>query len=126
MHIKNLLERSCLFIAIVSTLVVAVLSLMSMEGVPNLTYPYTDKFEHSFAYAFLSFFWLLSCQIRKIKTTFLILILCLVLFGVIIEVLQSNMSNHRTGDFLDVIANTIGILIGYFVLKILNRLYLQV
>lgn len=94
---------------------------MSMKGVPNFKYNHIDKIEHTFAYAFMSFFWMLSCQLDKIKINFLNLILNIIVFGVIIEVLQSLMKAGRTGDYLDVIANSTGVIIGYLILKLLKR-----
>ncbi|NJB81370.1 VanZ family protein [Wenyingzhuangia aestuarii] len=97
-----------------------------MEGVPNFKYNYTDKFEHAFAYAFMSFFWMLSCQLGKIKLKFLHLILIIILYGIVIEVLQASLTVSRTGDLLDVMANSIGVILGYVILRLLRRLYLQV
>lgn len=97
-----------------------------MEGVPNFTYSYTDKFEHVLAYAVISFFWSLSCKLGKINLSFLSLLLIIIGYGIIIEFLQMSVTNHRTGDLLDVIANSTGVFLGYIFLKILSRINLQV
>ncbi|ANW97165.1 hypothetical protein AXE80_13100 [Wenyingzhuangia fucanilytica] len=97
-----------------------------MEGIPNFKYSYTDKFEHVFAYAVISFFWMLSCKLGKVKLSFLALFLIIIAYGIIIELLQSSVTSSRTGDLLDVMANSIGVILGYVFLKLLNRIYLQV
>lgn len=97
-----------------------------MKAVPNLKYSHIDKFEHAFAYAFLSFFWFVSCELGKVKIKLLYLIMVLVAYGVVIEILQTTLTASRTGDLLDVLANSIGVLVGWFIFKILRPIYLQV
>ncbi len=97
-----------------------------MDGIPNLKYAYTDKFEHVFAYATMTFFWVLSYQLNKIKVRLVVLILSIVLFGAIIEIMQVKLTAYRTGDFLDIAANSIGILFGCLFFKLVNRIYLHV
>ncbi|MGY5355215.1 VanZ family protein [Wenyingzhuangia sp. IMCC45467] len=97
-----------------------------MENVPNFSVSYTDKFEHVLAYAVISFFWMLSCKLGKINLSFLSLLLIIIGYGIIIEILQMSITSHRTGDLLDVMANSIGVILGYIFLKILSRIYLQV
>ncbi|MDO6800991.1 VanZ family protein [Wenyingzhuangia sp. 1_MG-2023] len=125
--IKNLLEHSSLFLAIGFSVLIMVLSLVKLQRLPNFgTYEHSDKVKHLFAYSILSFFWLLSCQFGKVKVKSLHLILMIIGYGVIIEVLQSSLTTYRTGDLLDILANSMGILLGYVFLKLLNRIYLQV
>ena len=124
--IKNLLVNNSLFFAISSSLLVLILSLVNMEGIPNFTISYTDKFEHVFAYSVISFFWMLSSKLGKVPVSFFSLLLIIIVYGIIIELLQLSLTSHRTGDLMDVIANSIGVAIGYIFLKILNRIYLQV
>lgn len=86
----------------------------------------SDKVKHTLAYSILSFFWLLSCHLGKINVKKLHLILIIIIYGVIIEVLQSSLTTYRTGDLLDILANSLGVLLGYIFLKLVNRYYLQV
>ena len=124
--IKNLLERNSLFLAVANTVLILVLSLINMENVPNFKYSYTDKFEHVIAYTVISFFWMLSCQLGKIKVKKVNLILIIISYGIVIELLQMSITTHRTGDLLDVVANSTGVILGTIFLKLLNRIYLQV
>lgn len=124
--IKKLLERNSLFFAIASSFIVLVLSLISMKGVPNVSLSYADKIEHFLAYGTITFFWLLSRQLGKIKVSFYGLIFAILIYSAIIELLQAFLTTHRTGDGLDLIANSIGIVVGCLIFKLLNRIYLQV
>lgn len=97
-----------------------------MEGVPNFKFSYTDKFEHVLAYTVVSFFWMLSRETGKINLRFWSLLTLIIGYGIIIELLQMSVTTNRTGDLLDVLANSIGVVLGTIILKILSRIYLQV
>ena len=92
--IKKLLKRNSLIVAVVLTIVIVFLSLGKVSG-PPINFTYIDKVEHTIAYMTLVFFWLLAFGSSK-KTIYLVIILC-VLFGVLMEVLQSTTS-YRTFD----------------------------
>lgn len=108
-RIKNLLKDNFFIIAIFITLFIAYLSFIKVPKV-DVNVANSDKLGHSFAYFTLSLCWLLTF-FRRPKKKYLIVILCVV-YGIIIEVFQKILTNHRTGDFLDVLANTIGVLLG--------------
>lgn len=125
-RIKNLLERNSLLLAISFSLLVLVLSLINMEKIPNFKVSYADKIEHVLAYTVISFFWTLSQKLKKININIFVLLLCIVCYGIIIELLQMSITTNRTGDLLDVLANTTGVFLGLIFLKILSRIYLRV
>ncbi|WP_245893559.1 VanZ family protein [Polaribacter butkevichii] len=72
-----------------------------------------DKVYHLSAYFALSICWLFSFYKKK-SLKYVIVISCII-FGIIIEVLQATLTVYRTGDYKDVLANTLGILLGLFV-----------
>lgn len=112
-HTKTLLKDNFIYIAIAITIAVVYLSLIKMPKL-NVTikFGHLDKIQHCIAYLCLSLSWLVSTK-KRIKK-FIVVLLCIV-FGMIIEVLQHTLTSYRTGDVLDVVANTIGILIGLLV-----------
>lgn len=120
-HILTLLKDKILYIAILVTLGILFLSLIKLPNI-SLGITYTDKFYHTFAYFVLTISWLLSFY-KKPHKKYLITFLCL-LFGIIIEALQFILTNYRTGDYLDVLANSLGIVLGLlffnYTLKKLN------
>ena len=107
-RIKVLLLDNFIFIAIFFTIAIVGLSLFKLPST-NVRVKNIDKIYHSVAYFSLAFAWLLSFYKQKSKKTSII-IACIV-FGIIIEVLQSTLTNYRTGDYLDVFANTFGVLL---------------
>jgi len=78
----------------------------------NIAINHLDKWQHCFAYLVLTFFWLFAFYKKERKY---LIILCCILFGILIEVLQYTITNYRTGDYLDVLANSSGVLFGSFV-----------
>jgi VanZ family protein len=109
---KSLFKDNFFVIAIGITISITYLSLMKMPKV-EVNIGNIDKFYHSFAYFTLSFCWLFSFY-KKPKLKNIIVISCII-YGIIIEVLQDTVTLYRTGDFRDVLANTVGIVLGLFV-----------
>ncbi|QVY64312.1 VanZ family protein [Polaribacter sp. Q13] len=111
-RIKSLLKDNFFIIAILITITIAYLSLMKMPKVePNINN--IDKMYHLTAYFTLSICWLFSFY-RKPALKYVIVICC-ILFGILIEVLQQTLTVYRTGDYKDAIANTLGVLLGLIV-----------
>lgn len=100
------------FFAIASSFIVAVLCFIPNKEVPDIT---GDKTAHFIAFAGLGFLWFL-CTKNKIYT-----FICLLLFGVFIEVGQYLLpeSFYRFFELYDIFADLFGVLIGY----ILSRFY---
>ncbi len=118
-RIKKLLEHNILTLAIIATLVVAILSLTAIPKINlGLEIKSGDKFLHVLAYFTLSTFWLLALRNKLSNlSSRLLLIFSLVFYGIVLEVLQGGITNYRTGDFFDVVANTIGILLSVLLIK---------
>jgi VanZ family protein len=110
-RMKNLLKNKILIIAIFVTVCILYLSLIKMPEY-NVAIRHLDKLQHCFAYLVLTFFWLFAFYKKERKH---LIIFCCILFGILIEVLQYTITNYRTGDYLDVIANSSGVLFGSFV-----------
>ena len=117
--IKRLFRASSLFLAISTTIGIAILSLAKMEGIESGVFNY-DKLLHAFAYCTLSFLWLSG--LNKSRHTILACIVC-VIYGIVIEILQMVLTNYRSGDLYDALANTTGVIIGYFFYKTLAKNY---
>jgi len=111
--IKKLLERNALLIAIIATIVLGIASLSVMPKIDlGFKIKSSDKYLHAIAYFTLTTIWFFAFREKIKKYNFkLILILALIIYGIIIEVLQGSITNYRTADFYDEIANMFGILI---------------
>ena len=120
MPIKKLLERNALFIAIFFTILVALLSLVSLKDVHLIKTNNSDKYGHFLAYFILSLCWLnvINRRPHKIIINYIIIII-LISYGIILEVLQDILTNHRQADLLDIVANSIGVI---FAVLVYNKL----
>lgn len=121
MHIKTLLKDNSLYISIAITILITVLSLIKTHPKPIIEISNLDKVQHAFAYMVLTISWLVSRDVKFKATPYsLILIACLV-FGIIIEVLQGRLTTYRTASVLDIIANSLGIALGFMIFKAFTR-----
>lgn len=90
-------------------------------GVENLEYPFMfegiDKVLHLSIFTFLGFTFMATFP--KIKFFYFIQIM--MLYGMLTEILQDEMHWGRSLEFLDLIADMVGVLIGYFIFKKFER-----
>lgn len=119
-HIRHLFLVSSYLIAISVTIGIAILSLINLQAADAKILNF-DKVLHAFAYGTLSLFWLIATQ--KLNKQFIVLSSC-VIYGTVIEFLQSELTNYRTGDLYDVLANTLGVIFGYLFFEKLAKNYL--
>jgi VanZ family protein len=112
---KTLLRDKIFLVAIAITISILYLSLVKLPK-GNINVNHLDKLQHGFAYFILSISWLFTFY--KKNSRYLI-VCCCILFGILIEILQNKLTNYRTGDYLDAIANSMGVIIG---LLIFNRI----
>lgn len=86
---------------------------------PKLNLNHADKYQHAVAYFVVTLSWIWSFQTRNNnKSMQLWILLAVFLFGVLMEVLQEVMTNYRTADVFDVLANTSGIVLAYLFFKV--------
>jgi VanZ family protein len=112
------LERKYLLIAIFWTLSITALSLVSLEGkVSSLAFKNTDKVVHVLFYFFFTFFWSKAYKNKKV----ILIMLLAVLYGIVIEVLQTTITATREADFHDVLANSLGAFLAMLVLGFSNK-----
>ncbi|TCP28110.1 VanZ like protein [Tenacibaculum skagerrakense] len=115
--IKQLLQGRTIYFAIVITITIAILSLIKIGSQP-INFTYLDKVEHTIAYFVLCFSWLLS--IKKKGTKFEVVTI-VVLYGILLEVLQSVLTDYRTFDYVDMLANTFGALLALMAYKYIEK-----
>ena len=112
--IKKLLEDNALTLAILASVIIAV---MSLTTVPKLNLGLGirsfDKYLHFIAYFGLSIIWYLALKDRFQKKVFNFFVpLSLIIYGIILEGLQSGLTTYRTGDLYDAAANAAGVIVG--------------
>ena len=100
-------------------------SLFSFTGsmmVPRFSMPHVDKVVH-----FIFYFVLVLLGVKAIQEFFnvkptlrkvlLYVLFFAIAYGILIECLQYGFTENRHGDILDVLANSIGALVGMFAVK---------
>jgi VanZ family protein len=123
--IKSLLERNALWLAILATLGVAILSLGAVPKLNiGLDLKSSDKYLHFIAYFTLCLLWYFALKDRLHRYVFRILIpVGLILYGIILEGLQGGLTTYRTADIYDAVANTAGVIVAMFLFNRLLRWY---
>lgn len=98
------------------TISLAIVSLINLNGVvPSLGSSFDDKIYHIIAYVILASLWMLYLKPFKVNFRPLFVFFTVVFFGFILELLQYLINSNRTYDTFDIMANTIGAIIGMFV-----------
>jgi len=117
-RIKNWYLNSSLFIAVILSIAIAIMSLMHSTNLPMQNFKISDKLLHAFAYFCLIWSWLLVFRNNKTSKSKLILFIALIAFGIILELLQGSlMQQHRSADWRDVLANVSGLCLGLVTFK---------
>jgi len=105
---------------------VAFLSLFSFSGtdLPSVSIPHIDKLVHFTFYFVASVLGALSLKEYSSSSKIGMkvvwyLVLALIVYGILIEVLQSKFTTTRSGEILDFVANTIGVFAGIAVARFL-------
>lgn len=125
LRIKNLLERNALGIAVLATLGIAALSLGTLPKL-NLGFEVKsgDKYLHFASYLILSLLWYFALKKRLRRRFFQLLVpAALIIYGIILEGLQSGLTTYRTGDIYDALANSAGVVVGLLLFKRAIRWY---
>ena len=109
---KIWLERSLLFLSVCLSLGIVFLSLTRLGQIAPSGFTQIDKLYHFAAYFVLAFSWLLSLvnerfNLEKVLWT----ATGIILFGIILEVFQKYLTDYRTLDYADAIANSAGVVV---------------
>ena len=110
---KHRIVKILFWVALVSSYLLAVLP---QESVPELT-PFNDKGNHFLAFSVLTLLLLHAYRVKYLTAFFLML-----LYGVLIEVSQLFAVN-RHGELLDVLADTIGVVVGILLYWLIGKFY---
>ena len=117
--IKKWLEANSLYFAIGLALIIAVLSLISIKDLNPVKIRNSDKFGHLIAYACLGIAWFYYGFKHNKKIGYIFILL--VVYGIILEALQGALTSYREPDFYDILANTIGVFVGWIIMTSLFR-----
>ena len=118
------LKKYVHIITIIYSATLAVISLVQISDIPDYIPSFSDKVFHFSAYGLLTLLCVYSLLYKyKLKTNHALFFgaLLAISFGIIIEVLQGQITNTRVTDQNDILANTFGVLLTTIILGIKNR-----
>lgn len=92
-----------------------------MNGLPKDTPKNADKYVHFIFYFILTLLFILNLGFTlKLKFSIIISFVIAVIYGIIIEILQGQLTENRKSEFADVLFNSLGSLTAA-ILVFLNR-----
>ncbi|MFK7781260.1 VanZ family protein [Psychroserpens sp.] len=98
-------------ILLLYTVVLTYGSLTNVSGIPKLGFSFDDKIYHFLAYAVLTLLLFNYVITTTIKHKIFKSVTVAIVYGIIIEALQATVTDFRTPDYYDVIANSLGAVI---------------
>ena len=120
-----MLKKICLGAALLWTGNIVYLCLIKASELPQIIIPYIDKYIHILFYFVFCLLWFYSFRFTFLKTERVkmlrIVFLMSLAFGIVIELFQTYFTNTRSGDVIDVLANTTGALLAILTIQILNK-----
>ena len=120
--IKSLLENNAIYIAVFITISILFGSLVKSEFIVVESISVSDKTYHLIAYFLLMLSWLYAFfKKEKFQEYVKYIILGCFIFGIIIEILQGIITSYRTASFLDILANTIGVLLAVVIFHVFEK-----
>lgn len=126
--IKKFLEvKSLLVICITFTVLATIAFLAPLNGAPTFNFVLPiDKLVHILIYLSLSFLWISyidKATVNLLGSPILIVVFICFFYGIVIEAVQELFIPLRKADFLDVLANMIGVFFGVILFKnVKNRI----
>lgn len=119
--IKNLSEpKNLLVVCVLYTVIITLLFLVPLHTGTTSTIP-IDKLVHFSLNGALVFLWGFYLTKKSGVThwkNLLFVLLFAIIYGIIIEILQEELTTSRMADLWDVVANTLGCFAGLFFLKL--------
>lgn len=112
------------WLALLWTVTIAVLSFANPSKLPEVEVSHVDKIAHFGVYFLLTILWFLYATIEKnilVKKAVVTIVVAAFLYGLLIEALQDQLTKNRSGDYLDLFANTFGIIIAAILCNYYNR-----
>lgn len=110
------------FAAPLWTLLILVGCMMPSSGVPKVEIPLVDKWTHFILFGGYSFLWMWRIEIKD-KRSVALVIISGVVYGAVIELLQGLLVMlGRSMEFMDWVADTIGVLLGWFLYAAVMRM----
>lgn len=111
-RILNFWLVNSLWIAISFTVFILTMSLINSNSIQIQTFQISDKILHASAYMVMMWVWMMLLKKHSMSKSLLILLIALTIFGIVVEGLQASITESRTADWKDAVANFIGLILG--------------
>ena len=98
--------------ALLYTLFLTIISLITLKQVPDWGTDFDDKLNHVLAYLVLMLVWYFALNKDKNYWRILYIAAGCMAYGIVIEAVQGKVNVTRVADILDIVANLVGVLIG--------------
>jgi len=119
------LKKQIFLISLIYSIVLISISLIKIGDLPNYVPSFSDKVVHFLLYCMLTILWYYTFIYRFKKkkiTAYLFAAIFSITLGIIIEVLQGEVTQNRAADLNDVFANIFGIAFAEILLILKNKL----
>ncbi|WP_181161610.1 VanZ family protein [Flavobacterium sp. GSA192] len=120
-----MLKKICIGAALCWTVNILYLCLIRISELPEIKISYIDKYIHAFFYFVFSLLWFYALQFyfKRVsrKKLFVVVVLMAFVFGIAIELFQTFLTTSRSGDVIDVVANTAGSLLAILLIRFLGK-----
>ena len=116
--------KIALVLAVLWTLLISTSCLLPASSFKPFSFDTTiliDKLVHFTLYSVFFVLWSLALGLKKKRQLFILMAVSIT-FGVLIEILQATMSLGRSYELDDIIANTIGSVLGLVMLPFIRRM----
>ncbi len=128
MTIKPTLKVKLYFLISLSySLLILYLSLANLSKVDIVKFSSSDKVYHVICYMIMSILWafFVFTKVKSFKNSYrLTLTTSIIAFGIIIEYLQLYLTDYRSFDWWDVLANSVGVFLGITAFSLfIKRIY---
>ena len=113
-------KKRTFILAITWTVIITYLSLATINSSVGsaIEIPHKDKIVHFIFYFMFVFLWTISFNSSPYKTkTGIVILIIAIVYGILMEIFQGLLTINRTPDSNDVIANSTGAIVGWFVAK---------
>ena len=107
-----MVKKVLVLVAVVYTIWLIVISLINLKNVPSLGSSFDDKIYHFIAYFVLASLWVTYFKSSQKKNIILVVFVCAIIFGAVLELLQHQLNPNRTYDTYDLMANCLGVMVG--------------
>jgi len=109
-----------LFLALSYSIFIIFVSLIKIKSETDIIH--LDKITHSVIYFFFCILWYYPIRELFKETVLICLFLFSIIYGVLIELLQCNLTSYRNFEFEDILSNSIGSIISCSFLFLKNNI----